>query len=298
MSYLSNSCSTNAGNTGAQTCTGSLARDERIWLVPIGTEIATKTLAETESTWDDLFNAAKGSRGYPLPTIFNAEITQGEDVYEEGWDNKQDFASEGLDQATYTLDKVSLYNATQLRKLNGIEWAAYRITKEGEIVGYSDDGIKFKPEEILSFRVGKRTYADGEVVERVPITITWKNPSQRNDYAAVVKPLDATTSWNPLELDGIKDLQVSASAPTTAQVTLTLVGFDGVSHEGAVTGDFVIYDSTGASVTVTNATETSAGIYDVEATMTPGDYTAGLLDQPNATTPYFETPTLASFTVS
>jgi hypothetical protein len=298
MSYLAESCSTNAGNTGLQTCTGSLARDERIWLVPSGTEIDTKTLAETESTWDDIFNAAKGSRGYPLPTIFNAEFEQGEDTYEEGWDNKQDFASEGLDQVTYTLDRISLYNAKELRKLNGIDWAAFRVTSEGEIIGYSNDGIKFKPEDILSFRVGKRTNANGEQVERVPITIVWKTPAQRNDFPAVVKPLDATPSWNPLEIDGIKDLQVSASNPAITGVTLTLTGFDSVPHEGAVTGDFIILDSTGTEVTVTGATESSPGVYDLTATLVSAQtYTGGLQNAENATTKYFETPILAEFTI-
>ncbi len=292
--FLTTSCSQDAGNTGLQSCVGSLRRDERIWLVPLGYSVSTKTLAETETTWDDLFNAVKGSRGYPIPAIFNAEFEQGEDTYEEGWDNKQDFASEGLDTVTYTLEKMSLYNASQIRKLNGISWAVYRIPADGNtIVGWSDGDGTFKPEDVLSLRFGKRTYADGEVIERVPVKITFKDPSQRNDFPATV-----STSWNTLELNGIKDLQVAASAPTTAQVTLTLTGFDGVPHEGAVLGDFVIYDNTGTSVSVSAITETSAGVYDVEAVMTAGDYTGGLLAQPNATTKYFETPTLASFTVA
>jgi hypothetical protein len=291
MSYLTQSCSTNAGNTGAQSCTASLRRDERIWLVPLGYEVDTKTEAETEATWDSLFNAAKGSRGYPIPAIFSAEFEQGEDTYEEGWDNKQEFASEGLDTVTYMLEKMSLYNAAQLRKLNGTSWAVYRIPADGNtIVGWSDDDIKFKPEDILEIRFGKRTYADGEVIERVPVRITFKDPSQRNDFPAIVK-----TTWNTLELDGIKDLQVVASNPSTSEVTLTLTGFDGVPHEGAVTTDFVVYDNTGAVVAHTMV-EVGNGVYTITATMPAGDYTAGLLDQPNATTKYFETPTLASFT--
>lgn len=291
MTYLATNCTTNAGNTGAQNCKSSLRRDERIWLVPPGTEVATKTLAETESTWDDLFNAAKGVRGYPIPAIFSAEFEQGEDTYEEGWDNKQEFASEGLDTVTYLLEKTSLYNASQLRTLNASSWAVYRIPADGKtIVGWSDDGIIFKPEDILSIRFGKRTYADGTVSERVPVKITFKDPSQRNDFPATVE-----TDWNTLELDGIKDLQVTASNPLVTAVTLTLTGFDGVPHIIAVEADFVVYDSTGAVVAHTMAA-VGNGVYTITATMPAGDYTAGLLTQPNATTPYFETPTLASFT--
>lgn len=293
MSFQIQSCSTNAGNTGLQQCNGSPGKDERIWLVPYGTTISTKTLAETESTWDGIFNAVKGSRGLPLPTIFNATIEQGEDTYESGWGNKQDFVDEGLDKHNYILDKVSLYNAAQLRTLNGITWQAYIVTDTKKIKGWSDDGVIFKPFSILSFRVGKRTPETGETIERVPISIVWSDPRQWNDYPAIVEP-----SWNPLELDGIKDLVVTASSPTTSGVTLTITGFDSVPHEGAVTADFIILDSTGTEVTVTGSTESSAGVYALTATLSAGDYTAGLQNAENATTKYFETPTLASFTVT
>lgn len=293
MTYLKTSCSTNAGNSGLQQCNGTPGRDERIWLVPKGTTISTKANALLEATWIALFNAAKGSRGIPLPSIFNATPNQGEDKYEEGWGNKSDFASEGLDSVTYILDKVSLYNATQLRTLNGIDWEAFSITDIGKIKGWSDDGIVLKPFSMLSFRVGKRTFETGDVVERVPIRITWKDPSQWNDHAAVVEP-----TWNPLEIDGIKDLDVEASLPTTSGVTLTITGFDSVPHEGAALADFIIYNSSDVAQTVSGITESTPGVYTLVASLVPGTYTAGLKNAENASTKFFETPTLASFTVT
>jgi hypothetical protein len=291
MTYLLTNCATSSGNTGLQQCNGSPGRVERLWLVPPGTEIATRTDALLEATWDTLFNLAKGLRGLPLPTIFNATFEQGEDTYETGWSNKQDFAHEGLDKDIYTLDKISLYNASQLRTLNGVSWAAYKVTDSGIIEGWSDDGIKFKPFSIQDFRVGKRTPENGEAVERVPITIVWADPDEWNNYPAVIEP-----TWNPLELDGIKDIYATASSPSTTGVTLTLTGYDGVPHEGAVLADFIIYNSLGASITVSSATEGDAGVYALLATLPGVTYTAGLKTQPNATTKYFETPTLASFT--
>ena len=291
MTYLLTNCSTSSGNTGLQQCNGSPGRAERIWLVPKGTEIDTKTNALLEATWDTLFNSAKGLRGLPLPTIFNANFEQGEDTYETGWSNKQDFAHEGLDKDTYTLDKISLYNAAQLRTLNGVSWSAYIVTDKGIIKGWSDDGIVFKPFNIQDFRVGKRTAETGEAVERVPIKIVWADPNEWNNYPAVVEP-----TWNPLELDGIKDIYVVASSPSTTGVTFTLTGYDGVPHEGAVAGDFVIYNSLLAEVTISSATEGAAGVYALLATLPAGTYTAGLRNQPTATTKYFESPELASFT--
>jgi hypothetical protein len=298
MTYLLTSCTSNVGNSGQQSCTGTPGRDERLWPVPAGTTIASKALAELESTWDTLFNKAAGLRGFPLQTIFNATPEQGEDVYETGWDNKQDFVSEGLDKITYMLDKMSLYNAAKLRTMNGVNWEFFVVTDTGKIKGWSDDDVTFKPFSVLSFRVGKRTVETGEELERVPITIVWADPRQWNDYPAVVEPLNATTSWNPLELDGIKDLYAVASSPTTSGVILTLTGFDGVPHEGAQLADFVVYDDSSVAQTVTGVTETSAGVYALEFSLGAGDYTGGLKTQPNATTPYFETPTLASFTIS
>jgi hypothetical protein len=290
--YLIEQCGTEAENTGLQQCNGTPGRDDRIWLVPSSTVIASKVLSETEATWDTLFNAVKGTRGYPLQTIFNATFTQGEDQYEEGWSNKSDFANEGLDKVVYTLDKISLYNAAKLRTLNGITWKAYVVTVTGKIKGWSDDGVAFKPFSISSFRIGKRTNEDGTKVERVPITIVWADPKEWNNYPAIVVP-----TWNPNELDGIKDLNVTASLPTTSGVTLTITGFDSVPHEGAILGDFVIYNSSLVSQTISVATEATAGVYTLTATLASGSYTAGLKTQPNATTKYFETPTLATFVV-
>jgi len=288
--FLTNNCTTNAGNSGRQSCKSLDGRAERIWLVPSTTTISTYANALLEATWDTLFNAAAGTRGFPLPPIFNADFAQGEDTYDEGWSNKQEFASEGLDTDTYMLEPVSLYNAKQLRTYNGNTWAAFIVTDENVIQGWSDDDTIFKPYTISSFRVGKRNKATGEEVEKVPVKITWADPSQREDYPAVVKP-----TWNALEIDGIKDLLVTASSPTTSSVVLTITGFDSQPHENAVLGDFVIYNSSSVSQSISSVTETSAGVYLVECSMASGTYTGGLLAQPNASTAYFETPTLATF---
>ena len=93
-------------------------------------------------------------------------------------------------------------------------------------------------------------------------------------------------------------MQVAASSASTSGVTLTLQGFDGVYHEDAVQADFVIYDSSDVSQSITGMTPGSNGSYALDATLVPGTYTGGLLNQPYATTKYFETPTLAEFTVS
>ena len=288
--FLTQSCSTSAENSGLQNCKSLDGRAERIWLVPKGTTVSSYANALLEATWDTLFNAAAGTRGFPLPPIFNAEFEQGEDTYDEGWSNKKEFASEGLDTDNYMLEPMSLYNAKNLRSYNGARWAAYIVTDDNVIQGWTDDDTTFKPFDILSFRVGKRSKATGEEVEKVPIQITWSDPTQREDYPAVVKP-----TWNAIEIDGIKDLKVTASSPTTAGVTLTIIGYDSLPHEGAVTADFAIYDSTGTLVTVSDSSETSAGVYALTATLTSGTYTAGLKTQPNATTAYYETPTLATF---
>jgi hypothetical protein len=290
--FLIQSCSTDAANTGAQQCVGTPGRDDRLWLVPKGTSI-TKTNALLEATWDTLFNAVKGVRGLPLKTIFNATFEDGEDTEEKGWSNKTDFADEGLDSVTYLLDLMSLYEAKQYRTLNGINWAAYIVSVTGNIKGWSDDGVNLKPFTMLSFRVKKRTKETGAILERVPIKITWADPKQWNDYPAIVAP-----AWNPNEIDGIKDINVSASLPTTSGVTLTLTGFDSVAHEGAVPGDFVIYNSSLVAQTIATATEGLPGVYALAATLAPGTYTSGLKTQPNATTKYFETPTLATFVVA
>jgi len=294
MGFLNTSCASTAENTGQQNCTDTPGREDYLWLVPKGTQIATEALVLLEATWDTLFNAAVGTRGYPLPKIFNMTSTQTEDKYEEGWAGIKDFIGEDYDKDDYLLVKSSLYNNAKLRSLNSIQWDAYIVTAKGKIRGYSDDGIIFKPKSILDFRVQKKSRETDVLAERSRISIVWGDPREWNEWDAVVDP-----TWEPSEIEGIKDIEVvSAVATGTTSVTVTLAGFDGVPHEGAVVGDFVIYDDADAAVVFTLPTPGVSGVYTLVATMAAGDYTVGLIDQPSATTKYFETPTLLSFTTS
>ena len=88
MAYLELGCSsTNKGNTGKQDCVEDFGRDDLLVIVPDTYEIATKTLAETESTWITLFNAASATRGYPLFGHFDAEFEQEGRVSEDRRDD-------------------------------------------------------------------------------------------------------------------------------------------------------------------------------------------------------------------
>ena len=281
MSLLKASTGVATGLLGKQVAPEDIGYLAGLILVPKGEEIATRTLALTEATWISNINKADGSRNIVLPLAFDMTPEKEDDVYNTSGLGNVAFVRAGKLTVKYIVD-VTPFVMSQLNTLNGVEWNVYKLTSNGFITGTSIDCVKFQPFTLQNFRVEGETPAAGDVQNLITISFTHADESEWNSRPAFIEPLKDGEGgvWNPRDLADPKAITVKAvTTPAITGFTVALEGYDRVAHEGAVTADFGIWDSTGTLVAVTGATETStAGTYDILATLTTGlTYTTALL---------------------
>ena len=299
MGYFELSCVGSGGNTGLQECDEDFGRDELFIIVPDTHEIATKTLAETESTWTTLFNAAVATRGYPLFLHFNAEFDNEDRVQEEGWAGKTKTVRDGKKRGTFTFKDVPMYNHIELRKHNNRTGVAlYKVTANGYIKGWTDDETVFKPFPISEFRVNDRTDDDGASSDKTTIFIEEQDGSKWNDSGRYVKPSD----FDPLLFDGIKDCSVTIASEIATGGTITVKSASGqVGVVGLVDANFELYEDATPTVKVAvTAVDNSDGTYTCTWSAVSGACTIKLFDQPIGTSFYESTPLAsgsAAFTI-
>ena len=282
MSLLKSSGGSATGLLGKQTAPKDLGYDAKLILVPDGTEIATKTLALTESTWLSAINSAVGTRYIVLPIFYELESSPEDDVYATSSLGSVEFVREGKDTVKYSVI-VTPVVMSQMRTLNGVDWQAYIVTSSGVIKGTSINETIFSPFSIGNFRVEKEVRATGDAPATLPIAITYSDPAEWTSQPAFIEPLREGLSviWNPRDLKDPKAITVKeVTLPAITGFTVAIEGYDEVPHEGAVTADFGIWDAAGTLVSVSSATEQvgTPGTYDVLATLvTLTTYTTGLL---------------------
>jgi hypothetical protein len=287
------------GNTGLQNFAGDVGVDRIMVLVPRGTTIATKTLAETLATWTNGQNAAQASRWFPIQNIVDAEKPDPDRVYKETGFGFKFFVKNNKPTFKYMLAPQSIYNKTQLNKLSLQSWDVYIVTIKNFILGWVN-GAEFLPYTTDFVLVTPATSITGTEGEYIWIEVQFSDIDQFNKYQAAINPTvdsEAPVAWYPtLELTGIKDLISVPTSGTTSGFTLELVGFDGTPYNGAVKEDIAIYKGTSVTpITCTALTPSgnSDGKYTATyATQTAGTFHIGLLAANVATTKGFETPTL------
>jgi hypothetical protein len=246
MAFTTINCGVNAGNTGLQNCNENFGQWQKLLLVNDTFEIADEATALLEATYTTAINAAKATRMYPLFDHFNAEVDQEERVTEEGWAGKTETVREGKDRITFQFKNLSFYNHKELRKHFGrTGLALYIITANGYILGKTD-GTKFLPLSISDFYPGKRSISDGDTFDRSNVFVEFTDVKQWNDDGAYVKP----TVFDPLLLDGVKDVHLSGTLGTTgATVTVTGAG-DSVGVVGLVDANWNFFADAAPTVPI------------------------------------------------
>ena len=282
MSLLKSSGGSATGLLGKQTAPKDLGYDAKLILVPEDAEIATKTLALTESTWLDAINSAVGTRYIVLPINYDIESNPEESVYATSSLGSKEFIREGKDTVRYMFI-VSPFVMAQMRTLNGVDWKTYIATSSGVIKGTSIAPANgaFKPFSIGNFRVEKEIKPTGSEPAMVVIEITYDDPSEWTSHPAFVEPLREGEggNWNPRDL---RDPKAITSLVTNGALTgfdIYLEGYDQVPFEGAVEEDVIIKDTTTGVVTaVTTLTESATipGQYAALATIAAGTYYIGM----------------------
>lgn len=299
--YNETNTSTSLGNTGSQNYPGSRGKWKHMIAVPKSTEIATKVLALTKSTWTNGINAAMASRWFVLPLIFNGEPTQEDPIREDSDFGLSSFVRDGKLTYKVTFKEMHTYNKNQINKLNNSEFDFFVCTDENKILGCTYDGTKFLPFQTDYSRVLPETQRTGSAVEHVQFEVKFTDVNEMNLREVLLDPTvdtDAPANWYPaieLPAAAIKDLILEIVSMTTTSLVFDLKGYDGVAYSAAVVGDLYFRKSTvdGAAITINTLTPSATipGRYTADfAAQTSGTFYASLYDQPTATTEGVETP--------
>lgn len=267
------------GLLGEQTAPDDVGFPIGAVLVPKGAEFATDALALVAENWLTNINNTDGVRWRVLPFEYNIESTKADDEYATSSTGNVRFAVAGKTTVKYFVT-VTPFVKSQLNNLNGIKWDIYILTSNGYVVGTSDDGVKFQPQQLQNFRVEGEVLID--LVNMVPISWTYLNPEEGNSRPSFLKPGKEGTPSTWIIKKTLKDPKAIKGVVTNGALTgfdIDLVGYDKVPLEGASKEDVVIEDTTtGALTVVTTLTEsvTVPGTYVALATIAAGTYYIGM----------------------
>ena len=302
MAYNELECVGDIGLTGLQECAESFGYWERFIVVPKGQNFSTKEDALLLENWIEKLNNTNSERWLPTPDTAMLEGNQEDTIYEDLIGGNREFIRDGKDSVNIKFKAISMFDHKQLRKLNGrSDLGVFILTSIGYILGYSVDGVVFEPINIDELRFEKRTISDGDTKDRSSMSLVFSDSNEWNNYGVWIKPSSQeSNSWIPEdELVGVKAVSISTSNESATELTASVVGAsDKVAVIGLVVGDFSLKDSSGATVTITGVTEVGDGSYTLAfGTLTAGDYTLELAQQPTMTTKFFESINTAAFTI-
>lgn len=263
MAYNQINCLATLSNTGLAACTEKLGYIAKVIWLKSDFEIDTEANALLQATWETAINA---KNAYPFPLFEKVEPQNEEDVFEDLPNGNRVFVREGKQREIGHVN-LAMCNLKRLRTFNNVKGALALITDNGYILMQSPDGVKVKGISLQQFRVGGIGMTDGSTSRMTPISYGLADPTQLNDFGVALKP-----SWNPLDLQGIIDVDIAiVGTETTSLLNFTVTRVcDGEGVEGLVEGDFSFLVTAGTAQTAT-FTEIGDGTYRYSATATIAD---------------------------
>lgn len=224
----------------------------RFVFVNKGDTIATKTLADTQATWDDKTKLATNPWHISAPIVYQENLKGESEVYEWASGAKRTIAFS--DYGYRVRFDIADATAAAFFTMNNQSFDAYIITQNGFVEGRKDSsGVIFYPKQVKEFVVeGFYDDSDGKV-RFVQAVINFSEKEDFETNLAFTKP----SAFDPMTLEGVRLVDVSAVATGASYiVTVTVVDQTGAPIVGLVEADFTV---TGGTVSVFS--ETGGGIY-------------------------------------
>jgi len=276
----------------------NLGRIQKVILTPVEFSFADEAAALTQSNWQDAIEQI-AQRIYPIPDFWEVEDNSEDSTYDERPGGKI-LVEEGQ-HVIRGLMKLSMYDIRKIRSFNNHSWRAFVIDVNGNIIGTNLTGTLAQGLKVRDLTVEKMMLPNAEQTNWVPVNIHFDNASEIMDNGIILQPKDKETdAWDPTELDGLIDVALETSNPSTSGVTVkatakkkgvALSGFD-------VVGDWVLKDDAGDSVTISGITDNGDGTYQISATLvTATTYTINLADAATLSQDGYESVAAVEFTV-
>lgn len=268
-------------NTGAKKLVlDSQTKITQLLITPIDFTFATITSALTVADVITAMKADKADRIYLTPRCDSHEEKSKEPTFFDSANNGMLKMSEGV----ISFDLIQgTENENLYQKLRGFDNKTVRLfvgDDNKNILCTSSDGTKIKGFEATVY-VTARTISDGTKPSQFKITVNIKNSTEWIDEKVVLQPIKEADPWSLNDLDGVYDVDLSATATTIAGTTVKvhIDSYDLTDSRGAITGltsaDFVLKNGSGVTQSITSVTDNGDGTYAVVATIATG-YTINL----------------------
>lgn len=261
----------------------------------------TATAAETLSNWT---TDIKDKELIPLP-FAKATEWKGKDPVMEDFVSGEEKVNDGVLGWDFTFTKpITIHQ--RLKTLDSMLGRVFLIDETGKILGTSSDGTLFQGFGARIF-VNPYKHSDGTQSGK---TIVGIRLTDVTEFEGTSMEYITPTNWQPLDLDGIHDVDLSATSVTSAVLastglvaTVWLDHFLSTDANGAVKGlakdDFVLKKGTDV-VSITSYVDNGDGTYNLLATSTAGEHTVDLVavGSVSLTTLIIESTAAATSTIS
>jgi hypothetical protein len=276
----------------------NLGRIQKVILTPVDFSFQDESAALTRSNWQDAIEQI-ADRVFPLPDFWQVEDNSEDSAYDERPGGKI-LVEEGQ-HVIRGMCKLSMYDTKKLRSFNNKSWRAWLVDVNGNIIGTNLTGTLAQGLRVRNLTVEKMMLPNSEVTNWVPVNIHFDDAAEIMDNGIILQPKNKDAdAWDPTDLDGLTDVELTVESQTTSQVTVkaqaekkgvNLTGFD-------ETGDWVIKDDSESSVSVTSVTDNGDGTYVLEASLSAGTYTVDLADPKDLSQDGYESTGSVEFTTS
>ena len=291
MAYNQLTCTSSFGKTGLACGSENLGYYQKLLYAIDSFEINTQANSMLEATWQDAIDAEEV---FPFKNFKQVEPSPEENVREEFSTGGTVFVRQGKYRETGMVGMAILEMQEHL-KFNNRKGRTFIVTSNGYILGYTLDGVKFKPFNLDSLEVSNMGGTDGSTTRKVSTYYSLENPDEQGAYLVAVKP----TAFNPLDLEGLLNVDITEDdEATTSLVTFTvLTSCDGEGVTGLVEADFLFLDAAGDAQTDQTFAEDGSGTYHFSSTAAAVTGTIDLDTPENQTTGGYYSTGEDSFTI-
>jgi len=273
MGYNQIDCSdTDLGPIGFN-CDSNLNGSKMLIFTKLTTEFAAETNVLTLADWQTLIQ----DEDIWIVMIDSIEDQSIEDVEEDApVSGKKYVVVDGKRGVLYNI-VLPLCVHQELRKFNNQSLKIIKVDQSKNILGTSEDGVKFAGFSTSTINVKKMTESDGTVMRKSQVLIIEESIAEWDDDGVFVIPID----FNPFtELKSLIGVTITVESAIATKVVVKVVSTCGGKEiVGLVKEDFVL----NVGQTIVTATDNGDGTYDLNGTgLVTG--TVGLVDPSTMTT--------------
>lgn len=237
----------------SENCDPQIGVTEKLILTTESFEIATKVLAQTESTWT---NGIVAGTVYPLPPVEEYADESEEATYYtspvSGW---KTFVKEGKHSFVYRIKFNPGLHARLRFGINGKKMRLFQVDGTKNVIGTSPDGVKVKGWVSGLIRVELWKPSDGSNIAFTVIKFTAESAVESNDQIAVFP-----VTFDIVNMNGVQPVTVTVFSASSTSVVVDLDGTeDGVAISGLTSPAEFLFTkaSDGAAQTISTVTESS-----------------------------------------